>query len=177
MSRNPAGSVPTIEHDDGKIVYDSMIVCEYLDALYNENKLIPSDPYIRARQQIVLDAFARVTAAYFKTVRTANPDSLNDLNKSLDYFEKTLKNENVNYFGGETPKMVDYCIWPWFERFSFLKLLVDFELDVKRFPKIKSWIDRMKQLPAVKETATNIDDLNEFHKSFVAGHPDYDINL
>lgn len=151
-----------------------MIVCEYLDALYPENKLISTDPYVRARQQIILDAFSRVTAAYFKTVRTANPESLIDLNKSLEYFEKNLTS---SFFGGETPTMVDYCMWPWFERFSFLKLLLEFELDASKFPKISGYIERMKKLPAVITTSTNINDLFEFHKSFVANKPDYDINL
>ena len=151
-----------------------MIVFEYLDSFYPDNKLIPADPYARARQQITLDAFARVTAAYFKIVRTANPESINDLNKSLEYFEKSLTS---NFFGGETPTLIDYSMWPWFERFAFLKLLVEFELDATRFPKLSAYIERMKKLPAVKTTCTNIDDLNEFHKSFVANKPDYDINL
>jgi glutathione S-transferase len=151
-----------------------MIVCEYLDSLYPENKLIPTDSYVKARQQIILDAFSRVTSAYYKIVRTANPDSLNDLNKSLDYFEKSLTS---NYFGGENPTLVDYCMWPWFERFSFLKLLVEYKFDKKKFPKLAGWMDRMKKLPEVIETAINTDELNEFHKSFVAGHPDYDVGL
>ena len=81
LTRVPSGTVPAIEHEDGKVVYESMIVCEYLDSFYPDNRLIPAEPYTRARQQITLDAFSRVTAAYFKTVRTANPESLNDLNR------------------------------------------------------------------------------------------------
>jgi hypothetical protein len=68
-------------------------------------------------------------------------------------------------------------LWPWFERHGFLKCILDYELDAEKFPKIFGWIERMKKLPAVKETSVVPEHLTEFHKSFTAGHPDYDIGL
>ena len=73
--------------------------------------------------------------------------------------------------------MVDYSIWPWFERLEFLKQAIEYEFDESKFPKLSAWIKKMKKEPAVVETATNLNDLVEFHKSFTAGHPDYDIGL
>jgi hypothetical protein len=73
--------------------------------------------------------------------------------------------------------MVDYMIWPWFERHVYLKSILEYELDTEKFPKLVSWIDRMKKLPAVKETSTVSEHLIEFHKSYTAGRPDYDIGL
>lgn len=73
--------------------------------------------------------------------------------------------------------MVDYCIWPWFERFGFLKTVLETDYDLSKFNKLSEWISRMKKLPAVKETETKLEDFVEFHKSFVAGRPDYDIGL
>lgn len=41
---NPLGKVPTLVLDDGRALYDSPVIVEYLDALGSEPKLIP-DPF------------------------------------------------------------------------------------------------------------------------------------
>ncbi len=42
MTRNPLGKIPTLELQDGTIVYDSFVVIAYLDALHTGPKLIPT---------------------------------------------------------------------------------------------------------------------------------------
>ncbi|MGH8337463.1 MAG: glutathione S-transferase N-terminal domain-containing protein [Gammaproteobacteria bacterium] len=39
---NPLGKVPCLTLDDGRALYDSRVICEYLDALPPANSLIPS---------------------------------------------------------------------------------------------------------------------------------------
>lgn len=39
---NPIGKVPTLITDDGMAIYDSPVICEYLDSLNNGTKLIPA---------------------------------------------------------------------------------------------------------------------------------------
>ena len=47
---NPLGRVPTLILDDGTAVYDSPVICEYLDALNDRPVLIPrGDPAARMR--------------------------------------------------------------------------------------------------------------------------------
>jgi len=45
---NPLGKVPTLVLDDGTVLFDSRVICEALDALYPEPRLIPSAPRERA---------------------------------------------------------------------------------------------------------------------------------
>jgi len=45
---NPLGKVPTLVTDDGAILYDSRVVCEYLNALAGGD-LVPADPDDRWR--------------------------------------------------------------------------------------------------------------------------------
>jgi glutathione S-transferase len=45
---NPLVKVPALLLDDGRPVYDSVVICEYLDALPGGPKFIPSDPRERA---------------------------------------------------------------------------------------------------------------------------------
>lgn len=44
---NPIGKVPTLITDDGMAIYDSPVICEYLDSLNTGDKLIPTDPAAR----------------------------------------------------------------------------------------------------------------------------------
>ena len=39
---NPLGKVPCLIRDDGSALYDSRVICEYLDSLQPANSLIPS---------------------------------------------------------------------------------------------------------------------------------------
>ena len=41
---NPLGKIPTLIADDGTSVYDSHVICEYLDTLHGGKKLIPAGP-------------------------------------------------------------------------------------------------------------------------------------
>ncbi len=38
---NPLGKIPTLVLDDGSALYDSVVICEYLDSLHNGRKLFP----------------------------------------------------------------------------------------------------------------------------------------
>ncbi|CAJ0966584.1 unnamed protein product [Ranitomeya imitator] len=89
FEKNPKGLVPTIETSDGKIIYESSIVCDYLDDAFPGKKLTPADPYEKAQQKIL-----------------------------LEHFSETLVKRNSPYIGGESLTMIDYMIWPWFEQFQ-----------------------------------------------------------
>jgi len=45
---NPNGVIPTLILDDGRSLYESGTICEYLDEAYPEPPLRPADPYERA---------------------------------------------------------------------------------------------------------------------------------
>lgn len=41
--RNPLGKIPALTLDSGEVIYDSGVICEYLDSLNSSVKLIPHD--------------------------------------------------------------------------------------------------------------------------------------
>lgn len=43
MQTNPLGRIPTLEIDDGQILYDSVVICEYLDTLHKGESFFPRD--------------------------------------------------------------------------------------------------------------------------------------
>jgi glutathione S-transferase len=44
MRENPLGKIPTLVLEDGTILYDSPVICEYLDTLHDGAKLFPAWP-------------------------------------------------------------------------------------------------------------------------------------
>jgi glutathione S-transferase len=44
---NPLSKIPTLVLDDGSALYDSGVICEYLDTLHEGVKLFPADPKAR----------------------------------------------------------------------------------------------------------------------------------
>jgi glutathione S-transferase len=64
---NPNGVVPTIVHD-GKVLYESNFIIEYLDDVFPEPALRPADPYERARMRILMDRIEHVLHRNINTV-------------------------------------------------------------------------------------------------------------
>ena len=42
-AHNPLVKIPALQTDDGKVLYDSSVICEYLDTLHSGAHLIPAD--------------------------------------------------------------------------------------------------------------------------------------
>ena len=60
MRDNPLSKIPTLVLDDGTALYDSPVICEYLDALDGEPQLFPLDRKLRTvalRRQALGDGF------------------------------------------------------------------------------------------------------------------------
>ena len=60
MKDNPLSKIPTLVLDDGTVLYDSPVICEYLDALDGDPKLFPQHGRARIvalRRQALGDGF------------------------------------------------------------------------------------------------------------------------
>jgi glutathione S-transferase len=63
MAINPLNKIPTLILDDGSALYDSRVICEYLDTLHQGPKLFPAEPAARfaaLRRQALGDGLMEV---------------------------------------------------------------------------------------------------------------------
>lgn len=63
MALNPLNKIPTLVLDDGSILYDSRVICEYLDTLHDGPRLFPADETARwsaLRRQALGDGLMEV---------------------------------------------------------------------------------------------------------------------
>ncbi|XP_033762218.1 glutathione S-transferase omega-1-like [Pecten maximus] len=179
LERNPLGLVPVLEQDD-KIIYESAVTSDYLDEVYPDNKLTPSDPYRKARDKMLMEMFGKVITNYYGTLRSKGEDKdiVENLLKNLTPFEKALGERGI-YFGGDQPSMLDFFVWPWFERMAVLsKILPNTDpLPAEKFPNLTAWVEVMKSQRAVKETMFDIPTHLAFYQSYASGKPNYDVGL
>uniref|UniRef100_H3D718 Glutathione S-transferase omega n=2 Tax=Tetraodon nigroviridis TaxID=99883 RepID=H3D718_TETNG len=178
LEKNPLGLVPTLETAAGEVIYESPITCEYLDEVYPEKKLLPSTPFGKAQQKMMLEHFSKITPYFYKiTMGRKNGDDVSgleaELKEKMGKLNEDLDKKKTKYFGGDSITMIDYMMWPWFERMEVfgLKCCLD------NAPELTKWTERMREDPAVKATSHSPDTHRAFYKTYTDGKPDYDYGL
>lgn len=63
--KNPLGKVPIIEYQ-GQLLYESLIISEYLDQVYLEPKLQTTDPYLKAREKMFVEYSSKVSTIRYR---------------------------------------------------------------------------------------------------------------
>jgi glutathione S-transferase len=79
MRDNPLSKIPTLILDDGSVIYDSPVVCEYLDALDGSPKLFPAEPKARLaalRRQALGDGFLEMMVLLRDERMRAHPSNV-----------------------------------------------------------------------------------------------------
>ncbi|XP_054455757.1 glutathione S-transferase omega-1-like [Anoplopoma fimbria] len=175
---NPLGLVPTLETTAGEVIYESPITCDYLDEVYPENKLLPSSPFGKAQQKMMLEHFSKITPYFYKIPmgRKKGEDVSGleaELNEKLSKLNEDLVNKKTKFFGGDSITMIDYMMWPWFERLESFEL--KHCLDGK--PALKKWTELMFEDTAVKATMHSVETFNAYYKTFAEGKPNFDYGL
>ena len=79
MCDNPLSKIPTLVLDDGTVIYDSPVICEYLDGLSGAPKLHPAEPKARLvalRRQALGDGFLDLLVLLRDERLRANPSDV-----------------------------------------------------------------------------------------------------
>ncbi|XP_005105950.1 glutathione S-transferase omega-1 [Aplysia californica] len=179
FEKNPLGTVPVLEKGD-KIIYESTATCEWLDDVYPHNRLTPSDPYIKARDRMILEYYGKITGLFYGKLRKDDTleEGIQELQTRYQFFEDELARREGPLFGGEQPAMVDFYIWPHFERLPIVARKDQrIAVNVTSFPRLARWYSAMYKVPAIKAMEVDPDTQEYFLKTVVAGAPDFDYGL
>ena len=180
LARNPQGQVPVLELGD-KIVYESAVCNEYLNDVHS-SKLFPTDPYQKARVKILMELFSKVTDKFYlimvgKKTPEEKEQAAEEMRKQLIKYEDAIS--TGKFFVGDQPSLLDFHIWPWFERFPTLEKLGGVKIVPEdKFPRLSSWIKNMREVPAVKSVIQPDELHTTFVQEFLAGGVvNYDLGL
>jgi glutathione S-transferase len=154
LKRNPYGKIPVLD-DDGKILFESCIINEYLDEKYPNPPLMPKDPFLRARGRILVDYFLNYLHDPYWALRGEMTkkneterdqkiiaETRNEVTARLQYLEKALGDKP--YFLDDF-SLIDIAMVPRFPRLEQYGVLPNPSL-----PKLSAWFERMKQRPSVQ---------------------------
>jgi len=153
LKLNPYGKVPVI-NDNGKVLFESCIINEYLDEQYPNPPLMPKDPYLRARGRVLVDYGLRYMHEPYWALRgemlkkeserdqTIIGETRRSLRELMHYLEEALGDKP--YFLGEL-SLTDIDLLARFFRFEDYGALPDSSL-----PQLSDWLQKMKQRPSVK---------------------------
>uniref|UniRef100_G3MRC7 Glutathione transferase n=1 Tax=Amblyomma maculatum TaxID=34609 RepID=G3MRC7_AMBMU len=176
---NAAGKVPILQKDD-KLVYESLIVAEYLDDAYGSPKLLPSDPYQKARQKMFIEVGSAALMPVLKI--HYNKDNRVELWKEFKdkvrVYEEELATRKTPYLSGDKLGFADYMVWPFFPRVeAFSTIFPELKAPTaQEFPLLHKWIEAMKKDAAVKATL-NQEHLVQHTRSVLDNNVDYDVGL
>jgi glutathione S-transferase len=149
------GKVPALEHA-GQHLWESAIVNEYLEEVFPEPRLLPAAPAQRAAARIWIDyANTRFAPAFGRALRATTDAeasaALRELSETLEHIEQGIARLSGAgpFFLGETPSLVDFAFYPWFERWGALQhyrgLAVPPELR-----RLTDWIAQLRERPSVR---------------------------
>ncbi|XP_039994472.1 glutathione S-transferase omega-1-like isoform X2 [Xiphias gladius] len=178
LEKNPLGLVPTLETTAGEVIFESPITCEYLEEVYPERKLLPPSPFGKAQQKMMLEHFSKVVPYFYKIpAGRNNGEDVSGLEAELkEKFAKLnedLVNKKTKFFGGDSITMIDYMMWPFFERLEIFEL----KHCLDNTAELKKWTECMSDDPTVKVTGHSVDTYKGFYKTYIEGKPNYDYGL
>jgi len=127
LKLNPRGLVPTLQAPNGRPLYESTVLCEYLEEAYPSNtpRFLPEDPFDRARARIWTDyVTSRVIPAFHRFLQyqpSSERDGAGDpgLDERRQEFLSCLltftreMDEEGPYFAGSEMSLVDLIMAPW----------------------------------------------------------------
>ncbi len=176
--KNPDGKVPVIEQKDGTVLAESLIVNDFLDETYPGPKLNPACQTQRAKDRWTVERSAPAFTNYYKVVNGGgDAEEEAKFLANVDVIEGELARRGTAYFAGrEKPGMIDYNLWPWFERFPILaELAPGATLKEERFPLLMAWCDKMRKDPVVSQALISVEDHARYTRLVREGARNYDL--
>ena len=176
---NPRGKVPALRVPtvDYAVIYESAIcnefLCEYATALQEEQSLMPSDPFLRAKIRLLNDhcdnVFAGTQFTYLMNKDEAKDGELcAEMENALAAYEEALAGSGGPYLLGEDFTLADVHVLPFLQRLKItLQHWKAYELPKDKFPKLLCWLDACLQRESVKESSMSEEKTIEVYTRFV----------
>ncbi len=145
LKLSPRGKIPLLTVDE-KPLFESSAINEFLDETHPP-RLLPEDPYERARQRAWIEVANDLFAAHFKLITAAKADleaATTALDGALGRFESELREP---FFAGDRLGLVDIAVAPAFHRFAAAEAH-GAPSSLARFPKVAAWAQRLATRPS-----------------------------
>lgn len=143
----PTASVPLLETEHG-LIWESLIINEYLNETLPGAALWPADAYLKARGKIAIEtAGSQFVGVFYRLLKGDLEATRENLEPVLQALETSMVGDGPFWLGAE-PSLTDIAIYPWFERWSALEHYRSLPLNLSG--RLQTWFDTFSALDWVK---------------------------
>jgi glutathione S-transferase len=149
MAVNPKGYVPTLQFDDGRILYEGVAIVQYLADLVPDKKLAPANgTFERAKLQQWLNFIStEIHKSFSPLFNPAMPDAAKQLFKDKlahRFGEINTDLGDQDYLMGAQFTVADAYL------FTVMRWSRAFHIDLAQWPNLHAYFERVAARPAVK---------------------------
>jgi glutathione S-transferase len=162
---SPYSKVPVLRHE-GRTIYESAVINEYLDEVFPTPAMMPGGPADRAMARIWVDYVnTQFCPLFYKLLLSQDASEQKELAEKLTGVLEFMEHEGLQnlqgdgpYWMGDTPGLVDFTLYPFFERFPVIKHYRGVEIP-EPCQRLKNWLKAMSGRASAQQTANT----EEFH--------------
>ena len=159
---------------DNKPLYESTVVCEFLEEAYpgHGSKLLPLDPYQRAMSRIWTDfVTSRIIPSFHRFLQHQPGQTSSSLDDVRSEFHGHLKqfaeamDKDGPYFSGKEPALIDFIAAPWAVRLWVFDHFKNGGLalpapgkggeDEQTWARWRKWLSAIESRKSIKETTSD----------------------
>lgn len=156
MAYNPLNRIPALVLEDGRCLWESRVICEYLDALEGHRRLLPADHDARLdclRWQALGDSIMELNVA--RLVEASREPAMQSTRHTEAYRAKTLAVVDLIEAQGQT--MLTEPVHLGHVSIACALSHVDFRFESDRWrsraPILATWYESFSQRPSMRDTA------------------------
>ena len=151
---NPVGKIPTLVTDAGAVLFDSVVICEYLTDEFGGERLLPRDG---AERYEVLTRTAFADGMTDAALLVRHERVRDKANQSADWIEWQLRKvfNGLDYFEARTPKSatLDLGDIALGAALGYMPLRVGELAGLPRWPRLRAWYEAAGQRESFRATA------------------------
>src|SRR5437660_3677434 len=157
---SPLGKVPVLRVATGEgetVLFESNVICEYIEDTQGSAKLHPQDPLRRAQHRAWMEFGSTILSELWGLETTGDPAVFET--KRIAIAAKFARVEEAlgsgPFFAGEKFSLVDAVFAPIFRYFDVFDTLIDLSVFAET-PKVRAWRAELTKRPSVR-TAVGVD--------------------
>ena len=155
---SPYSKVPVVKIGD-HVVYESAIINEFVDEMYPQPALMPSDPFRKALARIWIDFCNTVWVENsYDLLYAKEPAKQAEMREKISNDLRKIEFDGMRalsdgpYWLGDSISLVDLTYYPFFERFNAIAKLRNAPIP-EDCTRIRAWYELMRARPSAEATA------------------------
>jgi glutathione S-transferase len=168
---SPLGKVPVLVVDDHAVVFESAVICEYLDEV-TPHPLHPAHPLEKARHRAWIEFGSSILNTIAGFYSAPDADTFEQKRQTLaDQFARVeTQLSDRPYFAGERFSLVDAVYGPIFRYFDVFDAIAEFHIFAAT-PSVQAWRTVLQSHPSIQQAV--VEDYSQRLRAFLEQRNSY----